>query len=293
MFSTAPPPAATAPQAPFRHAVELDPSGHGDARTIADALAMVEDGGVIYVRPGRYRGSLQITKPVTIVGSRMAGDQPVFESMTINTAGDVRLEAIEIESAGELSALRIDGGEVSLVDCTITASALGRDNGSMTGAITATGGDIQISGGAIGPGGDAAVLAYGTANVTIVRGARIDGRAGYGLFATSRARLSVSDSRISGRIAAATHQQARISLRGNTVIGTPAESVLVVNGNAPSDITGNRIFVLLNGELAGASSHNWLRRAPNASQLTGDDNFSGDSNRELSLAPGGPRRRRS
>jgi RNA polymerase sigma-70 factor (ECF subfamily) len=48
--------------------IVVDGSGTADAATLTSAVAMADDGDVVLVRPGTYRGGVVITKDVAIVG---------------------------------------------------------------------------------------------------------------------------------------------------------------------------------------------------------------------------------
>src|SRR5690606_31952612 len=47
----------------------VSPDGQGTHRTINEAIVALESGGQIQIRPGFYKESLKITKPVQLIGA--------------------------------------------------------------------------------------------------------------------------------------------------------------------------------------------------------------------------------
>lgn len=79
--------------------IVVDPSGAGDTTTIAQAVAMAEDGDTVLVTPGTYTGSVVIDKDITVRGEDRDG-----------VVIDVRCSVVE-DAAGHRS---IDGGPDAL-----------------------------------------------------------------------------------------------------------------------------------------------------------------------------------
>ena len=167
----------------------------------------------------------------------------------------------------------------------------------MTSAIIVSAGSLEIEGGRIGPGGDAAIIALGRSRLSIrrlsvQRAAEIIGHMGYGLYGTDRARVSVSDtkiSRVSGGVAVVFDDHSRIDLSGNTINGPPNQPAISVAGEAEAEIIGNRISIFVGNRLVDPDDRNWLIVAPTAFVTRILENLSGSGQRLR--APRSSRRR--
>lgn len=261
------PPSPPPPPPPMlSRMIVVDDGGNGDARTMVEALSLVREGGIIRVRPGRYHETIRITKPVTVVGDRDARFRPVFDNMIVDAVGTVRLEAVGILGNNVPNALRVQAGDVELVDCVVSNQDAVRQGTGMTAAIVASDGHLDIDGGVMGPGGDVAIIATGVSRLS-VRGARIIGGAGYGLYGTGRTQISMSDTNISGLIPVIFNDHSNIVLSGNTIIGSPHQYIILVSGDSTGEIMSNRISINDGDRINDAADRNWLRIAPTVSRM--------------------------
>ena len=114
-----------------RPALVVDRSGHGDHRTIGEAIrASVVPGTLITVKPGAYREALVIDRDVEIVGE---GDraQVVVEAtdatavtVTADRAAVRNLTVRAVGTKANLGAVRVQRGRVVIEGCDLT-SAIG------------------------------------------------------------------------------------------------------------------------------------------------------------------------
>ncbi|HVN66493.1 MAG TPA: right-handed parallel beta-helix repeat-containing protein [Methanomicrobiales archaeon] len=110
----------------------VSPAGDGQFRTIADAVGKVAPGARVFVRPGVYRETLRIEKPVDIIGEGPAGGTvleaaggPLVQSKadTFSLHGlALKSQAVEGAMTPLVEVLR---GTALLEDCTLAGGGTG------------------------------------------------------------------------------------------------------------------------------------------------------------------------
>jgi hypothetical protein len=238
----------------------------------------VAEGGVIRLGPGHYRETITISRNVKIVGDRDTRYQPVLDGIIVSGNASVVLEAVRVETDGATNAVQVQSGSLDLMDCNVIMSEHEHRPGLMTSVVYASGGRIQIEGGGIGPGGDAAVLATGGARV-FVHHVAIAGGGGYGLYATDSAVVTISNSKIGGRNAVVIDSRATLSLNDNDVTGAAGQFVLWIGGNASIELVDNRAWLSASGRVVAATEGNWLRLGAGAAVIRIASNRSGNGPR--------------
>lgn len=92
-----PRPVAVAPEprpVPTEPAVVVDQGGTGRYRSISDAIAFSPDGSLIVVKPGVYRESLAVNKPLRITGEGAVAVESDDRAPLLVTADNVRIKGL-------------------------------------------------------------------------------------------------------------------------------------------------------------------------------------------------------
>jgi hypothetical protein len=148
--------------------VVVDPSGAGQYKTLQEALAAAPAGAVIAVRPGVYRESLVLDRPVQLVG-------------------DGPLDEIVIEAQGG-PCLRIQADEVVLRGLTLRGRA-----GLKEYAVIIPRGQPVLEGCAVVSGGLGGVAIAGAAARPVLRKCRVHDCQGAGVLIHTEARPVLED----------------------------------------------------------------------------------------------------
>ncbi len=105
--------------------------GRGEFPTIGEALHQAEEGDTVIVRPGTYRESLHLTRPVKIIGEGALQEIVLVNSDgdTVSIESDATLEGITVQCTAdnELSAghaVHIRRGKVAITGCDIRSHSL-------------------------------------------------------------------------------------------------------------------------------------------------------------------------
>ncbi len=177
------PPRKLPPRAPIYKPLPLeiivDQAGRGNTTSLAAAIDVIPEGGVITVYPGTYTEKILINRSVTIRGVKDAttGQYPVIQASSTTpvgtvsiVSGDVRLESLTLRATGSVPlALLVKGGSLSALQ--IKTEWKPQPQG-----LAASGfGTVQIETSAkvvlnrldVGAGGQAAIVALGAKNLTI------------------------------------------------------------------------------------------------------------------------------
>jgi len=186
-----PPPPPPPQEAPLKARVYVDQSGHGDARTVTEALRKVRTNGEIVVRPGVYTEQLEIYASVTIRGEQDSAKRlpviqaPVRKAAVVNVmSGQVRLENLHIRATADLPlALYVKAGS-------LTATSVSTEWAPSTNTPLRNLGTVQIETDEpvllervdLGPGAKATLVLIDARNVTVV-GSRIRQPSGEGVIA--------------------------------------------------------------------------------------------------------------
>jgi hypothetical protein len=112
--------------------VVVSPHGDGDCRTVAEALRRVAPGGLILVRPGEYRESLTLRRPVDLVAEGASDEVTIVSDRThtISIEGDgIRVSGFTVVCEAEatpddvdgMDAVRITGGAPVIELCRLRA----------------------------------------------------------------------------------------------------------------------------------------------------------------------------
>lgn len=137
-------------------AIVVDPSGGGDHRTIAAALAAAPRGAVVRVVAGTYAERLEIPRSVTLIGAgpdvtHLVADpgpgaaRPVV-AIGPNAAGPVVIEALRVTLTGEGDADSVRSGAAVVID---SSDATLRDVavvGSPASGVVVRNGDVKLDG---------------------------------------------------------------------------------------------------------------------------------------------------
>jgi parallel beta-helix repeat protein len=150
----------------------VDPSGAGDATTIADALARAGDGATIRVAPGTYQESLRIERPVNLIALE-SGAAPI----------------IAPESGPCLLVTSRDGAIVGL---DLRGAAVGDPATAAPACVILAGGGVSLEGNRISAASGPGLLIDDGAN-PVVRGNRLEGA---GMVVTAGARGTIAENRI-------------------------------------------------------------------------------------------------
>ncbi|HEV7659199.1 MAG TPA: hypothetical protein VGO55_05070 [Allosphingosinicella sp.] len=259
---------ASPPAPRLRPQIVLAPSG-GDATTLAQAYRLVEPGGSIHIRSGRYQISrLTINKPVRLIGDGARSARPVLQSAgpALLVDSETTIENLIIQSSQDGPIVQVNpGGAANILASEIrfeeTESVL--TDGDLTRHLVPAGAPLYLLGGratvrdsAIGPGRVAgATVEVGDAILTIeastIRGLLT------AVMAHSGANITIrSGSIIRSRVTAISVESANVTLQidGNT-IETPTEHPAIrLIGEAAARITNNRFpngyrlnWMLING----------------------------------------------
>lgn len=189
----------------------VDQEGNGHYRTIMDAVNQAQSGYKIVVRPGTYRESLRISKPITISGE-----------------GDRNGVIIELPPHG---AIKADGG-VKLTNLTIQGTPVHQP--LQDGLVMAS---TDLSNPAEAVTIDNCVLHSSPRNGIVaelanveVRGSAIAGCPGNAVLAGPSSRVHVSDCRLDAQVDAVyVGPRARVEVRGCQISST-AHAVWVRDG---------------------------------------------------------------
>jgi parallel beta-helix repeat protein len=141
-----------------------------DARTLAQAVELVAEGGLIEVENGTYEGSATITRGFTMRG---LGDGGVFTASAKDTvtivSGAVTIERLTFTNTGARNAIFVSGGEPTVRACKISNTGSKR-NGATSGSEAAMllgGGNALIDACIIGPGVTEGIHAHRTDGGTV------------------------------------------------------------------------------------------------------------------------------
>lgn len=241
----------------------VDPSGAGDARTIAEALGKAPAGARVLVRPGLYAESLSVDRPVTLAAADPASPPEIappsgpclrLEGSGIGIArlrlrgppatgpepptacvivarGDPVLDEMTIVT-GNAPALAVSGGAMPSVRGGRFAAEQG------PAVLLTNGAQGSLDGAALEAAAGPALIIRGGASPEIIRG-RLSGG---GVVVAEGARPVLRDSRIEGVRGSGIEvaSGAVPTVTGNTVT-KPAEAGIFIRDGAAGRIESNRI----------------------------------------------------
>jgi hypothetical protein len=217
-----------------------------------DLQAALDDGGTLYVCPGRYRGNFSITTNASVTG---AGDGAAVGANTIlEGTGTTSVVTIAQETSVNLQRLRITGGAaasffgggifndrgtLTVTDCTVTGNTSAGNGGGIDnsfGTLTLTGCTVTknaaaFRGGGIGNSGTL------TLNGSIVSGNTATDFAG-GIFAYSGTVTLDAASRVTGNDAKPTNPDSGGGIYKNVDSTVTLSSGDNVSGNTPDNCGG-------------------------------------------------------
>jgi parallel beta-helix repeat protein len=212
----------------------VDPSGDGDALTIADAIARAGDGATIAIRPGIYDESLTIARPLHLVPA-----VPEAPPLIAPSAGPCLTAT---GAGGSISGLRFAAAPAAVPEAK-PAPCLALSHGGFSVE------DNQIQGGAgaailIGDGGTSAIVANviegGRAGIVVIEGAapeitgnHLRGVEGPALVVRGGAAPSVVDNIIEDSGAVVITEGAGGRLEGNRISASTSSGIEVTTGADP------------------------------------------------------------
>ena len=110
----------------------VDAAGGGDYRTVKDAMLSARQGDTIAVRPGTYKGALNISSDITIAGeggrSKVILEGGPEDDLVTFTRGSAKLIGLTIRIVGSVppgtmrGAIYVEGGTPLIEDCDLSSS---------------------------------------------------------------------------------------------------------------------------------------------------------------------------
>ena len=220
----------------------------GDYRTLAAALAGVPDGSVIELEPGTYRGSVVVSRPVTIAGGNDAHlvGEPGEPVITITDTTDVTVRGLTV-SGGVMGILVRDAERVTIENNVVAGNEL-RGVRVVYGSARVEGNVIRDTWSPYGKG-------IHVANAldrpeTVIAGNLVEGSGAEGII-TNLARVTIRDNivRGNGGDGIAINEMSVALVEANVVTSNRGAGVLVMD-MADAEVVGN--FVAGNGPDEGA-----------------------------------------
>jgi len=141
---TVPPAQAASPTStPDPYVIQLEADGSGDYATLPEALEVAPQGGKIVLAPGKYplEGSLEVRKPVEIVGAGMDESEIVSEAvgyaLRFYGGGTFVLQDLTVRHQGEVQAnvVVIEGGQIAFQRTRFSGSTHEEDAGPTAGLL--------------------------------------------------------------------------------------------------------------------------------------------------------------
>jgi hypothetical protein len=256
-------------QSRFKQEWLVDAAGHGDLATISAALARAPAGATIRIRPGQYSESLTISRPVTLIGIRENGAQPVVIAAkgpclaataafahVLNlslraensasrdgtcielTAGRLEIEGARVSGSGTAVAVR-GGAELRLVDTALSG-----------GLLVAGGARTAIAGGEIRDAGKSAIVVRGGSDLRLSE-TEVAGSREAGLLLAEGATAQIEKAKIGGIGASGIEigSGARATIADSTIAGAGQAGVFVFDGGKAvverTQITGSGLSGLI------------------------------------------------
>ncbi len=211
----------------------------GDYRTLAAALADVPDGSVIELEPGTYRGSVVVSRPVTIVGgddAHMEGE-PGEPVITITDTNDVTVRGLTV-SGGVIGILIRDAERVTIENNVVAGNEL-RGIRVVYGSARIEGNVIRDTWSPYGKGIHVANALHRPA--TVIAGNVVEGSGAEGIIA-NLAQVTIRDNTVRGNggdgIAVTEMSVGRVE--ANVVTSNRGAGVLVMD-MADAEVVGNFI----------------------------------------------------
>jgi hypothetical protein len=129
-------PAPAKPDSLARRTRVVDPHGHGDHRTVSEAIRAAEHGDRIIVRPGTYTGTIVIDKPLELVGE---GDRDVIII-------ELREGAVTMFMLSETAEVTVRSTGVQLSNISVRVIPMPVLGGFSDAIVVTSGGELQIDG---------------------------------------------------------------------------------------------------------------------------------------------------
>jgi hypothetical protein len=240
----------------LKAAAVVDSDGGGDAQSITEALALVREGATIRIHPGRYNEDLTITKSVKLVGDRAA--PPILVGSIVSVGKDVTLQSLKLESRHRDGTLRLESGTLRLVDCQVQNNGGVALDRALTPAVAVTGGVLEIEGGVVGPGPDAAIVVSASGRLWIHDDGNVRGNTGYGIYVTGQSEVNISHSQLSGSIAVVAHRRTNLVLTDTALIGTQGKPVVSLWDQTVAEILNNKVEIAAGDQARIPADRNWI-----------------------------------
>ncbi len=231
-------PTSSAPDAASTSLVVVDPDGATGVATIAQALARVDANGTIEIRPGVYRETLEVAKPVHLRG---AGGDPaavrvVAEGRTCLVArgAGVRVTGLTLTRAAGGPCVDVTAGQASLEQVRV-------DSAGGDGVVVRSGAELIMRRSAVIDAGGSAVVAAAGARAELA-GLDIDRPQESGVAIRGQSEVSLRDSRIrrTGANGIRVYAGGRPQVSANTIIDSGRAAVRL-DADTAAELRDNRI----------------------------------------------------
>ena len=220
----------------------------GDYPTLAAALADVPDGGLIELESGMHRGSVVVSRPVTIAGQGDASlvGEPGEPVITITGTTDVTVRGLTV-SGGAMGILVREAERVIIENNVVTGNEL-RGIRVVYASARLEGNVIRNTWSSYGKGVHIA-NARGRA-ATVIAGNVVEGSGAEGII-TNLAQVTIIGNTVrgSGGVGIAVNEMSLGRVEANVVTGNGGAGVLVMD-TSHAEVIGN--FVVVGGPNAGA-----------------------------------------
>jgi hypothetical protein len=226
----------------FKQEWIVDAAGHGDTSSLADALSRARDGATISVRPGTYRETVAIARPVAVLGVVENGEQPTIaaaDGTCILVTASARLAQIALScvdvAAGQTSIEngRIAGASGPAVQVRNGAELRLTDTAVAGGIVAAGGAGLTMSGGEVRGALRSGVIARGGAELR-VSGTQIVGSAEAGILLAEGATARIEHAAIadSGTSAVEIASGAHAAIVDSAIARASQAGIFVVDGGS-------------------------------------------------------------
>jgi nitrous oxidase accessory protein NosD len=216
----------------------VDPSGSGDARSIADAIARAGDSATIAIRPGTYDESLMIEGPIHLVPA-----VPETPPLIAPSAGAC---VVAIGDGGSISGLRFAGARAADPEsvaepCLLLANAGVRvagnqiSGGAGPAIMIRDGGSPEIADNVLENGGGPGIVVTAGATPRVLRN-RVTGVERSALIARGGAAPTIVDNTFEDSGGLVFAEGATGRLEGNRIGASTTSGIEVITGAAPTVI---------------------------------------------------------